>query len=193
MKEANQQQAVFLAALELFSLRGFDGVSMRDIARQADCSVSLIYNYYPSKAELLQAILFEAQAQVAATLALLAGPGSAGALLAAYLDAVVEVLEGNRMLWRVVHLLRMQRHLFPLEDIRHFQERTLKVLQGLLHEAGVPEATAAGQAVLLFAAIDGLTAQYLLDDTFPLRSGARACTGVFTKQKGVKNDERFTT
>jgi len=82
-ESSNQQEVLFRTALEMFSEKGFDGVSMRDIARHAGCSVSLIYNYYPSKSDLLHAIVGEAQAQVGATLAELEQPGSATDRLAA--------------------------------------------------------------------------------------------------------------
>jgi AcrR family transcriptional regulator len=40
------------AALELFLARGFDAVTIADIAQQADVDAKTIYNYFPSKADL---------------------------------------------------------------------------------------------------------------------------------------------
>ena len=179
-ESSNQQEVLFRTALEMFSEKGFDGVSMRDIARHAGCSVSLIYNYYPSKSDLLHAIVGEAQAQVGATLAELEQPGSATDRLAAYLNAVMELVERHHTLWRVVHLLRMQRHLFPEADVREFQERTLGRLDELLHKGGPGRSS--GRAAFFFAAIDGLVAQYLLHENFPLREGARACLDTFISE-----------
>jgi AcrR family transcriptional regulator len=49
--------AIKRAALELFSKRGFHAASIADIARRARVAKGLIYNYFPSKDELLVAII----------------------------------------------------------------------------------------------------------------------------------------
>lgn len=43
------------AALELFAQRGFDGTSTREVARAAGVSNGLVFNYFPTKADLLVA------------------------------------------------------------------------------------------------------------------------------------------
>lgn len=45
------------AALELFADKGFHGTSMRDIARAVGVRESALYNYFPSKEALFEAIL----------------------------------------------------------------------------------------------------------------------------------------
>ena len=45
------------AALQLFRTRGFHGVGLRDIAKEGGVSLGNIYNYYPGKEELFNAIL----------------------------------------------------------------------------------------------------------------------------------------
>ena len=47
---------ILLCAMELFARRGFDGVTTRDIATQADVSVGLINHHYGSKEGLRQAV-----------------------------------------------------------------------------------------------------------------------------------------
>lgn len=48
------------AALQAFAEQGFNGASMRDIARGAGTSLSNLYNYFPSKADLLAELLHRA-------------------------------------------------------------------------------------------------------------------------------------
>jgi len=50
-------EALRRAALELFAERGFHGTSMRDIAARAGCSVSHVYYYFPSKGDVLRAMM----------------------------------------------------------------------------------------------------------------------------------------
>ncbi len=46
-------------ALALMSQRGVDGTSMRDLASAAGLNVASLYHYFPSKRELLEAVLVE--------------------------------------------------------------------------------------------------------------------------------------
>lgn len=49
--------AILNAALAAFGEKGFNGASMRDIARGAGTSLSNLYNYFPSKSHLLAELL----------------------------------------------------------------------------------------------------------------------------------------
>ncbi|MTI94700.1 MAG: TetR/AcrR family transcriptional regulator [Firmicutes bacterium] len=50
------KEAIFQAALELFSQRGYDAVSIREIAGAVGIKESSIYNHYASKEEILEQI-----------------------------------------------------------------------------------------------------------------------------------------
>lgn len=57
-QSARRNESVILnAALQAFSEKGFNGASMRDIARTAGTSLSNLYNYFPAKADLLAEVL----------------------------------------------------------------------------------------------------------------------------------------
>lgn len=49
--------AILNAALDAFADKGFNGASMRDVARGAGTSLSNLYNYFPSKEHLLAEVL----------------------------------------------------------------------------------------------------------------------------------------
>jgi TetR/AcrR family transcriptional regulator len=51
------RDAVFAAAATLFSARGFDGVSMDDIARDADVNKAMIYYHFADKLALYRTII----------------------------------------------------------------------------------------------------------------------------------------
>lgn len=44
-------------ALRLFSVNGYDAVTINDITTKANCSHGLFYHYFPSKAEIFKAII----------------------------------------------------------------------------------------------------------------------------------------
>ena len=52
-----RREAIVERAAELFASRGFNGASMADLAAACDTSKSLLYHYYPSKEDLLYAVM----------------------------------------------------------------------------------------------------------------------------------------
>ena len=52
-KKIERQDRIFNAAFKLFNEKGFTKTSMKDIALEAHLGVGTLYNYYPSKGDLL--------------------------------------------------------------------------------------------------------------------------------------------
>jgi len=63
-KKAQTRQALADAALELFDARGYDQVSVKDVADAADVSVTTLFKYFPSK----EALVFDQDEDVEAAL-----------------------------------------------------------------------------------------------------------------------------
>jgi AcrR family transcriptional regulator len=55
-KDEPLKNKIFLAAIQLFSEKGCDSVSVRDIAQAVDCSPAEVYKCYACKAEVLDDI-----------------------------------------------------------------------------------------------------------------------------------------
>ncbi len=64
MTGEERKQAISVAARSVFSLKGYYGTSMRDIARAAHISEALIYQHFPSKESLYQEIYFYLDPQI---------------------------------------------------------------------------------------------------------------------------------
>ncbi|MCW0215200.1 MAG: TetR/AcrR family transcriptional regulator [Pseudonocardia sp.] len=60
------EAAILNAALEAFGAEGFNGASMRDVAKRAGTSLSNLYNYFPSKSRLLAEVLRHANDELSA-------------------------------------------------------------------------------------------------------------------------------
>jgi AcrR family transcriptional regulator len=56
---SNQRQHILTVALSLMAQQGVDGTSMRNLATAAGLNVASLYHYFPSKRELLVAVLEE--------------------------------------------------------------------------------------------------------------------------------------
>ncbi|GAA2903681.1 TetR/AcrR family transcriptional regulator [Pseudonocardia halophobica] len=60
------EAAILNAALAAFGAQGFNGASMREVAKGAATSLSNLYNYFPSKSRLLAEVLRHANAELEA-------------------------------------------------------------------------------------------------------------------------------
>ena len=98
-----QRQHILEVALALMSQHGVDGTSMRDLASAAGLNVASLYHYFPSKRDLLVAVLREhgvvdaAASSSAPSIA--ADPAhELGDLLADLLDSMLEVEDFVRLM-----------------------------------------------------------------------------------------------
>jgi len=57
--EMSTKEAIKRVAIEQFGKKGFHGTSVRDIAKEADCSIPMVYYYYNSKKELFDEIVYK--------------------------------------------------------------------------------------------------------------------------------------
>ena len=62
------QQKIFKIAIELFSQKGYSGVSIREIAKAVGIKESSIYNHYKNKDQILQTIYDYYQNQMKKTI-----------------------------------------------------------------------------------------------------------------------------
>ncbi|MGE0179671.1 MAG: TetR/AcrR family transcriptional regulator [Sphingomonas sp.] len=54
-----RREAIVAAAARLYAKHGFQGASVADLAKACDTSKSLIYHYFPSKDDILHAVMAE--------------------------------------------------------------------------------------------------------------------------------------
>ena len=91
---APTRDAVFTSASSLFSARGFDGVSMDDIAKAAGVNKAMIYYHYTDKLALYRAVIgtgLEAMGEVVAQI--LQTPQAAPDKLDRFVEAFVRMTE----------------------------------------------------------------------------------------------------
>jgi len=58
-KKIARKDRIFAAAVDLFNNKGFSNTSMQDIAEKSNVAVGTLYNYFPSKHDLLLDIIQE--------------------------------------------------------------------------------------------------------------------------------------
>jgi len=170
-KKAQVRQTILAAAGALIEAEGYERATMRTIAAAADVSYQTLYNYFPTKALILQGLLAEDVAEVAGRVQALVD-GYQGHLLEtlqainrAQLDAVAH---RDRDLWRVAVLGLLQqddgaRHLYQLIDTT--APEALGRLIGRAQERGELDQYMDPRTLAdaLFAQMDHAFLLYLLD------------------------------
>ncbi|HIU85882.1 TPA: TetR/AcrR family transcriptional regulator [Candidatus Spyradomonas excrementavium] len=56
-KSENSKEKILAAATKLFAQKGFDGVSIREICKEAEVNICMISYYWGGKKELYQGII----------------------------------------------------------------------------------------------------------------------------------------
>ncbi len=156
-----------LTALGLFSTQGFAQTSIRKIAKEAGISLGLLYNYFPSKEALLQAIFQQGLADIQASFVLekVQNPKKR---FANYVRQTFQMIQEKRAFWRLLHSIRMQSSIMTLlqTETELTQSFIIQQLSELLTDLEIPDTPS--KALLLFATIDGISNHYLLDENYPI-------------------------
>jgi AcrR family transcriptional regulator len=143
-------------AVSLFAARGYGGSSMRELARRCGTTASNVYNYFPSKQDLLEEIFRRATEQIRDTIE--AGQGDGPSDLEAYLLSVVSTVRAHQDLWRLIHQLRHD------ESVRDVMEETFGAyLRQVTAELGAYT----GAPWLLLALVDGVAASIIQNLPLP--------------------------
>lgn len=165
------RQRIMAAALELFGTRGYAGTSINQIAKAADISKGLMYNYFDSKQDLLQQILQSNMEEGEQWWQeILAMELSAFEKIEKVTEKSLQVVQEDEHHWRLLTSLMFQPHV--LEGMEALLEQKVTTLQpqatALFEELGVPFPEK--EALLYAASLDGMFLQYLsLGPHYPLK------------------------
>lgn len=181
---AASQRRILRTALRLFARHGYAGTSIRMIARAAGISVGLLYNYFRTKAHVLDAIFEESMRDVQASFATADAAQTAAERIERLVRGAFEILDANRDFWRLSYGVRMQPAVVAgLGKRLHAWTTTIHAtLARYLKDAGSrrPEL----EAAVLFALIDGVSQHYVLDPRqYPLREVADQIITLFTRNQ----------
>lgn len=169
--DVSSRQRILDAGLRLFSQRGYDETSVAALARSADVSKGLVYHYFDTKRDVLEAVMERGSERLEAALDRV-GSGSSGAPPAAVMEILGLVAEDLRW-WRLLFRLRMQPELGREIGLISLGESIENALERSLREAGYDSPRR--DALALAAAVEGAAQRYALDpDGYPLVEAAEA-------------------
>ncbi|HWV56926.1 MAG TPA: TetR/AcrR family transcriptional regulator, partial [Longimicrobiales bacterium] len=163
------------SALELFGRQGYSATSVRQIARAAGVSPSLLYNYFDGKETLLGAIFLESMRHVQASLDQAAGGAGRPERVDQLVHGALAAVRDGLPFWRVLYRLRGEPEVIAGLGVhlRTWTESIRESIRSLLESSG--SANPGAEALALFAAIDGIAQHYALDpERYPLDEVADA-------------------
>jgi len=184
MREASRRR-ILKAALRLFATHGYAGTSIRMIAESAGISLGLLYNYFPSKADLLHALFEESMRDVQASFASAEAAKTPSERIERLVRSAFEILDTNRDFWRTSYGVRMQPSVVAGlgKRLRTWTMAIQATLARYLAEAGSRQPDV--DAALLFALIDGASQHYVLDPKgYPLAQVTDGIIALFTRRSG---------
>lgn len=135
--EFNDKQLEILKVAEtLFAEEGFDGTSVRDIAKAANINIAMISYYFGSKEKLLEALILKRAAALKLKMEnLFQTELSPIEKVEKMIDLYFDTINCNRNMYQILHFEIMTKK--RTIDTQHFTEvkiNNLKMLENVIHE-----------------------------------------------------------
>ena len=163
-------QQIIKAALNLFAHQGFYRTTISQIANTAGVSKGLIYNYFSSKEDLLEAILDQAMHtgdQIMQTLQ--SNEIDPKAAFDHAIDQIFEMVKQNPTYWKLITALSFQEDIISKYKAR-FEKHghdNLAMLTALFEGMGIENAQK--EAMYIAATLDGILLHFIsFQDHYPI-------------------------
>ncbi|MCP4457846.1 MAG: TetR/AcrR family transcriptional regulator [Cytophagales bacterium] len=156
------------AALELFAIKGFDSSSIADIAKKANISKGLMYNYFSSKDDLLKALIDQLNKGEKNMMANIFDEDPKK-MLENVIRVFFKELRENYQQWVFISklVLQVDRFEFVSTLAKEMYSNYLILFEQLLTGIGMKQPSS--EAKLLGAMFDGIGYQFLIiKDEYPL-------------------------
>ena len=168
IREERRKQ-IMQVALELIAEEGFSNVTISKIAKRADISKGLMYNYFESKEQLILEIMISGINEFTRAL----DPNNDGFLsddeMHNFIDEVFIILKSNFRFWRLYFMIMFQPEVFKLieSDIEKLMAPFMNTALNYFKRKG--SADPVTDLRFFGAVFDGISLNYVMDHkNFPL-------------------------
>jgi len=148
-----RSEAILAAAAALFARKGFSGTSVAELAKACGASKSLIYHYFPSKDDVLYAVMAEHLDALTEAAETACASGSAGdrlrALTIAFMRLYASAQNHHKVLLNELDSLPAERR----ADVIAKQRRIIAAAESVIAEIG-PRPDSRVNAMLFFGMIN---------------------------------------
>jgi len=154
------REKILTAALELFAAQGYHNTSIEKIAQRAGVAKGLVYNYFPSKENLFEAVVENGLKETEVILQEVIHNDDPKIQLRKLIEFSFKYIGEHFEHFKLVLSISMQLEQFPqlIELVRKGYEQNIPFLADLLQKVGV--ANPREESRLLIAMMDGIGLQY---------------------------------
>jgi len=165
-----RSQDIIRAALKLFAENGVTNTSVSQIAKEADISKGLIYNYFDGKHQLLQKVIQEGMKKMPMDVTAPTNEKEAKRQLEYILDKMFKSAKADRIFWKFYAelLLQLIRDETLAAEFEEEFEQYITLFVNLLARMGDPQPEIRGR--MLTAQLDGILLHGLYFKDYPLES-----------------------
>jgi len=166
--QKNSKEKIMNVAIELFSENGYNSTSIRNIAKEAEISLGLMYNYFEGKDHLLREIFQRGLSDVQRTFEDYSKFPTGLHPLELVTRQMLYALRAKKTFWRLMHSIRMQQPILDMmgSEIDSIKNYIIQRIEQIMRDRRMPSPT--GNALLFYSTLDGVASQYLVDDSYPL-------------------------
>ena len=164
------KQQILDAGLRVFSRKGFKGATISEIAKEAGVSKGLAYNYFSSKKELAEAILFQLTDLISQFEQIYRRVKDPYEILQIIIKETIRHIQSKEEFWRMYMSLFTQIEMAEIAGkfFGDMIEKFLKELEKVFRKIGVPNPKA--EAYIFGAVLDGVPFDYFFDsENYPLK------------------------
>lgn len=137
MTEFNDKQIEILQVAErLFAEEGFDGTSVRDIAKQANINVAMISYYFGSKEKMLEALVINRISDMRLQLESLYNENiPPSAKIDKLIELYISRINKNRCIYQIIHFeFSTKKREINFEKFTEMKKENLKTLEKIIRE-----------------------------------------------------------
>lgn len=170
------------AAVKLFSVKGYHGTSISDIAKEAGVSKGLAYNYFSSKENMLEAIFSEMMESMFDVIKEMEGTNDPYVKLELLINNSFEYAKSRQEEWRLYMRIMFQPDIVTtgMGMTTEVMAELFATFEKIFRKIGFKNA--AVEAKIFSATIDGLMLYYLIDpDNFPIDKVKRLLMKKYSK------------
>jgi AcrR family transcriptional regulator len=156
-----KRQKILDAALKLFAYSGFEGTTISKIAKKAEVSKGLVYNYFSSKEDVLKAILKMGE-QESDTIINEMRSDSPRENIRIMFETLFREVKNHEEFWKLTVALSLRSEEFPYvrEMVSNRLEQYIDFIEDLFDKAGIENPKA--EARIIGGTLDGIILHYVL-------------------------------
>lgn len=179
-----KRQLIMDTALELFAASGFENTTITQIAKKAGISKGLLYNYFISKEELLEAILNKGIDDM------LAGfdPNKDGILdnmeMEFFITQTFRMIKENRKMWKLYIAISFQPSVYKVIENRskELYEPMVRMMNNYFQDNRFENPQI--ETFMFSALMDGIAMDYIMaPDIYPVDEVVKELINRYCKQK----------